>query len=266
MTPFVHVFGKIVAEVQSAYDLVDGIRPFYEYGHPLQIFNTLVEKTQSGEWKYKKYPLIALYQTFSETRRRRGVTYVIPEITVMLMTDTKDTFRSNNRYDNTYLPILHPIRDLLIDRMNYSRLINFDSEYTSEDLIHWGTENYYAVTQNEGHGYLDALELKFRNVLVHGSCNKTYVISEYDQVDAKTFGNVGIKVLHDGNGVEGLTDLSEWIVIKAQPDKEISSISDEGNGDYYLTFNSVFASGDTFQVYVYTDSGDMSNVLTVLIT
>jgi len=60
----VDVIGEVVASCRAAGEDA----PYYYYGHPLEIVNTLMEKDASDIWKLKKYPAIFLFHDFEETR------------------------------------------------------------------------------------------------------------------------------------------------------------------------------------------------------
>jgi len=99
---FVDIIGTIVTAVRAEYDPTNLLRPFYEYGHPIEIFNILAQKSESETFKYKKYPLIALYQDFEEDTNTNRV--IVNGITIVIMTETKPEIEAKNRYLTTFTP------------------------------------------------------------------------------------------------------------------------------------------------------------------
>ena len=152
---FVDIIGDVVTEVRKAYDPTNLVRPFYLYGHPLEIFNILSEKTQSETFKYSKYPLIALYLDFEEKHR---YTTEISGINIAILTETKPEFSSANRYDQTFTPILQPIYDLFMAVLKKSQYVQSkDFEHTKIDRLYYGKKDVYGNSGNIGNDALDAI-------------------------------------------------------------------------------------------------------------
>jgi hypothetical protein len=168
---FVDVFGDIVSAVRAEYDEANNLEPYYMYGHPREIANRLSLKDKSQVQKFQKYPLIVLLQDFQESHgdTNYNYDYTLP-ITALIVTKTRPTYTSEERYENTFKPILYPIYELLIEKINISEDIITQSietiEYTKTDRLFWGAASTYS---NEGlifNDNLDAIELNFTGLQI----------------------------------------------------------------------------------------------------
>ena len=156
---FVDRIGDIVEQVRLAYDS-EALRPFYLYGHPVEIFNILSEKGESEKFKYFKFPLVALFQDFEEKVDKSGVT--VEDVTLVIMTETDPNYKADNRYTNTFTPTLLPIYELLIKYIKQSSLVVSDNDYehTKVDRLYWGTGNEQGNLSRLGNDALDAVVVR----------------------------------------------------------------------------------------------------------
>jgi len=171
MIPFVHIFENDIfantkTNVLAKFPNITQL--YYEYGHPLEIINTLAEKTQSNVFKYKKYPLIMLFQDLDEEHNKIG--YKIPYTTIIIATPTNPTFKAKQRYDETFIPILYPIYESLIKNLEVSTFIGWDKEHTKIDRVYWGKNGIYGNTGNIFNDFLDAIEVNFKNLRIIKKC------------------------------------------------------------------------------------------------
>lgn len=133
--------------------------PYYLYGHPLEIFNILKEKSKSETFKYSKYPLVALYQDYEENINNTVTT--IKGVTIVIMTETSRTYTAPNRFTNTFTPTLHPLYELLIAHIKRSKYLNSaDYQHTKIDRMYWGKEDTFGNSGNIGNDALDAIVIK----------------------------------------------------------------------------------------------------------
>jgi len=151
---------KAIAEFGSGY---------YLYGHPLEIFNILSEKSKSETFKYSKYPLIALYQDFEEKTDVNTTT--VENITLVIMTETSKTYTAPNRYTNTFTPTLQPLYEALIKHIKRSRYVSSDLyEHTKIDRLYWGKEDEFGNSGNIGNDALDAIVISGLNLRIIKQC------------------------------------------------------------------------------------------------
>jgi len=169
MTPVVKDFESIVASMRTNTKLPDV--PYYEYGHRLEIANLLTERDKT-EFKFKKYPLIALRQPFDEVIAD-GMVKVKLNFVIVTMTDVKYTTRQ--RYDKVIIPVLYPLFESFIQAIKNSGLYFWNSDamdYPPMDKIDWpfwGVQYQEGVEKNIFNDPLDAIELV--NVELHKNIN-----------------------------------------------------------------------------------------------
>lgn len=161
---FVDIIGdianKAIAEFGSGY---------YLYGHPLEIFNILAEKSKSETYKYSKYPLIALYQDFEEAVSTKET--VVKNITIVIMTETSKTYYAPNRYSNTFTPILQPLYEILFEQIKNSRYVSSDIyEHTKIDRLYWGKTDTFGNSGNIGNDALDAIVINDLELRIIKKC------------------------------------------------------------------------------------------------
>lgn len=165
MIAFVDTFGDIVTEVSTAYSGT----VYYEHGHPLDIVNTLAQKTKSSTYKNKKYPLIALFQDFREISESDN-NFLIPEITVIIATQTNRNYTAAERYDNTF-PTLYTIMDLLVSKLNTNMKTSwYKWDYEKWDRVFWGRQGLYGSEGNIFNDYIDAIEMRIKNIKTLKTC------------------------------------------------------------------------------------------------
>lgn len=174
---FVDIIGDIVEQVRAEWD--NDSEPYYLYGHPLEIFNILAEKSKSESFKYSKYPLIALYQDFEESV---NITETIVEnITIVIMTETSRTYKAPNRYTNTFTPTLQPLYELLIKYIKRSTYVSSeDYQHTKIDRLYWGKSDEFGNSGNIGNDALDAIVISNLDLKMIDNCQSlpTYRITE----------------------------------------------------------------------------------------
>jgi len=157
MNKLVDIFSNIVQDVRDEWDAANDKRPFYEYGHPIEIFNKLSKKSKSENYKYDKYPLIALYQDFQENNDSGRTT--VTGLTIVIITQTDVNFEAPNRYTNTFIPTLLPLYELLMKHIRYSKYVSSDDKYahTKWDRLYYGKSDEYGNSGNIGNDALDAI-------------------------------------------------------------------------------------------------------------
>jgi hypothetical protein len=167
---FVDIFGDIVAAVRAEYDTVNDREPYYIYGHPKEIAHRLSLKDKSATNKLRKFPLVALFQDFAENHGELLSDDYNLSFTCIIVMSTNKNYTSQERYENTFKPILYPIYELLLKKMDISEyLITVDYElieHIKTDRLFWGAAGIYG---NEGlifNEYLDAIEINFPNIRV----------------------------------------------------------------------------------------------------
>ena len=158
----VDVMGEIISSVQSKYDLVNGEKPYFHHGHPLEIINTLQEYSNSSTLRFKKFPIIALFEDF-ESSKNEGVFSSVSKLNLIIATDTLPEYVASNRYELSFNAILTPIYNLFINELNRSRLVHTQRgsiEHTPINRLYWGKNGLYGNSGNVFNDYIDAIEIK----------------------------------------------------------------------------------------------------------
>jgi hypothetical protein len=168
---FVDVFEDIVANVQESYDPTNEEKPYFMYGHILDVLKRLTIKDTDSTERTKKYPLIVLLQDFEEVSvERESYEYELPEIKILIITDTNPSYTSDLRYTYSFKPILYPIWQYLLGSIVRSNYLNItskaDIEYSKYDRVFWGKEAIFGVDGSAFNDYLDAIEIRIKNLKV----------------------------------------------------------------------------------------------------
>jgi hypothetical protein len=162
ITNIVGIIDDVVSDVRSEYDPTAGEKPYYEHGHPLEIINTLKEKSSSGTLKFKKFPLIALLEDI-ETENGRGVIKTNAKLNILIITDTSRDYKADDRYDNSFDLVLTPIYNLFVKYLKRKRGIHVDRRTISNSTIYhlyWGKKGLYGNEGNIFDDHIDAIEIK----------------------------------------------------------------------------------------------------------
>jgi len=148
-------------------DVVDSMRidetPYYLYGHPLEVINTLSEYEKHPKMKFKKYPLIILFQDFEETKGRHQAINADVSLNLVICTNTLAKYKSAERYELNFKPVLYPLYDLFLEKLERSgyfsgALGNF--QHVKIDRMYWGKNGLYSNEGNVFNDRLDAIEIR----------------------------------------------------------------------------------------------------------
>lgn len=147
------------------------LAPYYMYGHPLEIANRLNLKDRLAVEKFKKWPLIYLRTDVNQKHGEyKNILYEIDAFTIYIISPTISTYTTPERIENIFIPILYPLYNTLLDKIELSRVIarnNIGISHNHYDRYGWGNETVYG---NEGlifNQYLDAMEIIFNNTQVY---------------------------------------------------------------------------------------------------
>lgn len=148
------IIGQIVTSVQTAY----GKPVYYSHSHPLELVDTLLEKDQSDVWKLKKYPVIYLYEDITEHQTPWTTT---AKLHLLILTETKPEYKSEERDTNIFAPVLEPIFEELIKQLTASTKILTDTlEYDKTKRKFWGSN----TGANVANDFVDAIEIENLNL------------------------------------------------------------------------------------------------------
>ena len=145
-----------------------GETPYYFFGHPKEIVNTLSEYTKSRVKASKKYPLIALFQDFEESVISGAVEV---SLNIIIANITKPEYKADDRYTYNFEPVLYPIYNKLIPAIRQSRQVEFvDEVHDKIDRLYWGREGLYGSEANIFNDHIDALEINNLSLRIKNNC------------------------------------------------------------------------------------------------
>lgn len=146
------------------------LAPYYIYGHPREIAMRLSNKKGAVD-KFRKFPLIALFQDFQESHgsENYNIDYALP-FTIVIVYKTDKTYVSETRYTNVFKPILYPIYENLLKKIDDSPYILTESletiDHTKTDRLYWGVEGVYSSEGLIFNENLDAIQVDFEGLNV----------------------------------------------------------------------------------------------------
>lgn len=119
----------VLAQLQVADPTIVGLN--YQFGPPLEIYQTLAQMSAANQ--ASKYPLVALYQPFGESKGGpTGIDSKTPlRIIIARWSDPND--KSTARYDKNFRPILYPVYAEFLYQLSVSNAI---ATTTWEKIVH----------------------------------------------------------------------------------------------------------------------------------
>lgn len=157
------VSDELTPALQAFNSLLQAVN--YQFGHPLEILETLKQKDESVTLRYKKYPLVILITDIEEDKGILGV-YSRVELKFLVVYHTQATYKASERLTNSFKPVIHPIVDSLIRNISASSYFqNGDPdliERTETDRYFLGKQGSGGGLANVANDYLDATELKIK--------------------------------------------------------------------------------------------------------
>lgn len=162
---FSEIVEKVSNELTATFKNIDsnisGVH--YLHGHPVEIARTLSEKSQTNEFKFKKYPLIALLQDFPEKKNTIGQESEV-SLHIIIVKGTDPNWKADRRYNENFRPFLYPVYIELLDQiMKHKKFITKSNEsidHTKIDRLFWGVSGEYGNTANIFMDHVDIIEIK----------------------------------------------------------------------------------------------------------
>lgn len=169
------LFENIVSDVRSIIDPVNGILPYFEYGHPLDISKRLDENSSLG-FAAENFPMICLLLDCPATYgEKMAIEYTISPH-VLILHQTNETYHSSDRRANVFVPTLIPIYEALIKCINKSKYIESRNEGIKHERIdryYWGVEGI-RIAGNESPVFnkaLDGIQIDFKDISIYKQRN-----------------------------------------------------------------------------------------------
>jgi len=129
--------GDIIECRDSVCHLANAVH--YNYGHPIEIANTLIETSKMEITRDKRFPLLALITDFSEKKDSPDY-YCKASLYFLIANLTDPTLKADERTEINFRPVLHPIYEEFIRQIQRSK--HFLIEY-NQNVPHTQTDRYY---------------------------------------------------------------------------------------------------------------------------
>lgn len=135
----------------------------YQYGHPKELIGTLAQLDKSAQLKFTKYPLVYLYMDFGEDRNKMLGSYATVNLNIILLHQTQDVYKMQERMEYVFKPVLYPIYYALLNAITLHPYVN---EGNPQELKHkmfirgyWGQERIGGTDGNNLNDYVDAMDI-----------------------------------------------------------------------------------------------------------
>lgn len=153
---------KLLPSLQAIDPTITAVH--YDYGHPLEIIETLSQKTAAGgDFVYTKYPLIALFLDAGLQRGRKIGVYGKFRLHMAIIKGTNPNYKAKQRDDNNFKPFLVPIYLELLSQLKASKAFSIlDESLIIHDPIYryyWGRKGLYGNEGNIFNDHVDCIEL-----------------------------------------------------------------------------------------------------------
>jgi len=152
------------------------LAPYYDHGHPIDITNKLLE-LNSGNYQYRKYPLIVLLQEFDEVKDidKDGL-YSVASPDIVIINLTGKNIHVEDRYDLNFRTVLYPLYNSFLKQMSKCKYFltkgNAVFSHTVREAPYYGTEGSGGNTANGFTDMLDGLKINSTSIKVNDNrCN-----------------------------------------------------------------------------------------------
>lgn len=151
--------GRVVTATKAALSL-----PVlhYEYGHPTEIVNTLIQMTKTLTHDALKYPLIALFQDFPENEQGAAGSLTKVRLRIVIATRGVTGGKAADRQAQSFDAVLYPIYNEFVHQLTRSPYFLNPARPRHEkiDRPFWGKEGLYGNIANIATDELDCIELR----------------------------------------------------------------------------------------------------------
>jgi hypothetical protein len=155
-TPIVYDFEQVVANMRA----IGEEKPYSDFGHRLEIANTLTEK-EGTQYKYNRYPLLALRLDIPEIIED-GMQKV--KLNIAIITFTNENYKARDRYAKVLVPILYPLYESFMVQLRRSGIFTWEGyrDYPTHEVIdrpYWGIADTEGNVKNIFQDPIDAIEI-----------------------------------------------------------------------------------------------------------
>lgn len=140
------------------------IKPVYFIdGTPYEIIHDLIEKDSSDTYKFRKYPLVALFHDIEQQMNPRPGVYADISLNIAIVNYTEREYTSEKRREVNFRPILRPIYKELMNNFEMSPYFMGFSDWDKHKMterMFWGRQT---IQGNDGEilrDHLDAIDIQ----------------------------------------------------------------------------------------------------------
>lgn len=155
---------EIGANTSSLIDTID-----YQYGHTVELIQTLAQYDKVDSFRRLKYPLVWLVMDFPEKRGKLDW-YATTTLNIIIAHQTESTDKMENRMIKVFKPVLYPIYYALLDGLASHDLINENDadilQHTKYDRGYMGNIRADGNIANKLNDYVDAIEIINLNLTI----------------------------------------------------------------------------------------------------
>lgn len=150
MTPLTTILASVVQQMNRETPC------YFLAGRRSEIAEILGEKSGNSKLKYEKYPLIALF--LNDNSEQITVSGRNTTVNIAIVTETRPEWRTAERIEQTFVPVLYPLVDLFFKYLNRSSYVLSEIwEYERKD--HFGLDS-----SNVLNDIIDAVEITGLNL------------------------------------------------------------------------------------------------------
>jgi hypothetical protein len=152
---------------------------YFDYGHYMEITNRLKSKDRAITNKGLKYPLIWLVMDFEQqTSTDASVDWLVPSVQIIIATDTKKESTTPERMAATFDPLLIPVYEILMKAFRRSKtfftLQPDDPQHSMWLRPYWDGADNTGKNGNLFDDFIDAIQLKIRNLVIKSNCSPSF--------------------------------------------------------------------------------------------
>jgi hypothetical protein len=145
-------------------------KPYFEYGNYTEICKIIAEKTQTGAFKFQKYPMVCLALPANEKRFSNGeLPGVEVSVMIIIVTETELNYSTKQRIAITGKPILYPLYNKLMEalELNRSLFIMEPNEGFKHDKMDSWLFDSDGTNKNKFNDYTDAIVISNLALNIH---------------------------------------------------------------------------------------------------
>lgn len=153
------LFADMMLQVQiDCNSFLDSIqKPFFNHDTLLKFMNEMLEADNAS---VDKFPVIYLRPDFVENYKTDDIRVLYTaNIELYIIHHTSADYAVSQRYEQVFKPVLIPIYESLINRIQHYRGWKCDLTHSKQDLLYWGVNNTNFVND-----YIDAIHITNMNL------------------------------------------------------------------------------------------------------